>query len=33
VPPALVLGFGNVNEERILRGVEVLGEVLSGTLP
>ena len=30
VPPALVLGFGNVNEERIRRGVEVLGEVLSG---
>jgi GntR family transcriptional regulator / MocR family aminotransferase len=29
VPAALVLGFGNVNEERILRGVEVLGELLS----
>lgn len=29
VPAALVLGFGNVNEERILRGVEVLGEILS----
>ena len=26
-----VLGFGNVNEERILRGVEVLAQVLSGT--
>jgi hypothetical protein len=25
VLPALVLGFENVNEERILRGVEVLG--------
>ncbi len=32
VPAALVLGFGNVNEERILRGVEVLGEALSDTL-
>ena len=31
VPAALVLGFGNVIEERILRGIEVLGEVLSGT--
>jgi GntR family transcriptional regulator/MocR family aminotransferase len=31
VPPALVLGFGNVTEERILRGVDVLGKVLSGT--
>ena len=31
VPAALVLGFGNVNEERIRRGVELLGEVLSGT--
>jgi GntR family transcriptional regulator / MocR family aminotransferase len=30
VPAALVLGFGNVIEERILRGIEVLGEVLSG---
>jgi GntR family transcriptional regulator/MocR family aminotransferase len=29
VPAALVLGFGNVTEERILRGVEVLGEVMS----
>ena len=29
VPAALVLGFGNVNEERILRGVAVLGELLS----
>jgi GntR family transcriptional regulator/MocR family aminotransferase len=26
---ALVLGYGNVNEERIRRGVEVLGELLS----
>jgi GntR family transcriptional regulator / MocR family aminotransferase len=32
VPAALVLGFGNVNEERIQRGVEVLGEVLSDLL-
>ena len=32
VPAALVLGFGNVNEERILLGVEVLGEVISGAL-
>ncbi len=31
LPPALVLGFGNVNEERILRGVEILGAVLSST--
>jgi GntR family transcriptional regulator / MocR family aminotransferase len=31
LPAALVLGFGNVIEERILRGIEVLGEVLSGT--
>ena len=29
VPPALVLGFGNVNEDRIRRGVEVLGRILS----
>jgi GntR family transcriptional regulator/MocR family aminotransferase len=29
VPAALVLGFGNVNEERIRRGVGLLGEVLS----
>jgi len=27
-----VLGFGNVNEERILRGVEVLGQAMSDTL-
>ena len=33
VPAALVLGFGNVNDARILRGVEVLGEVISGALP
>ncbi len=33
VPAALVLGFGNVNDERILRGVEVLGEVISDALP
>jgi GntR family transcriptional regulator/MocR family aminotransferase len=33
VPAALVLGFGNVSEERILRGVEVLGELLSGRRP
>ncbi len=32
VPAALVIGIGNVNEERIRRGVEVLGEVLSGLL-
>jgi GntR family transcriptional regulator/MocR family aminotransferase len=32
VPAALVLGFGNVNEERILRGVEVLGQAMSDTL-
>ncbi|MEO5743519.1 MAG: PLP-dependent aminotransferase family protein, partial [Terracoccus sp.] len=32
VPAALVLGFGNVNEERILRGVEVLGKTMSGRL-
>jgi GntR family transcriptional regulator/MocR family aminotransferase len=29
VPSALVLGFGNVNEDRIRRGVEVLGKILS----
>lgn len=29
VPPAIVLGFGNVSEDRIRRGVEVLGQVLS----
>ena len=28
VPDGLVLGFGNVNEERILQGVEVLGEAI-----
>ena len=28
VPPSLVLGFGNVNEDRIRRGVEVLGRIL-----
>jgi GntR family transcriptional regulator/MocR family aminotransferase len=28
VPAALVLGFGNVNEARIRRGVAVLGRVL-----
>jgi GntR family transcriptional regulator/MocR family aminotransferase len=32
VPAALVLGYGNVNEERILRGVEVLGQAMSDTL-
>lgn len=32
VPAALVLGFGNVNEEPILRGVEVLGKTLSDRL-
>ena len=31
VPAALVLGFGNVNEDRIRRGVEVIGDVLSDT--
>jgi DNA-binding transcriptional MocR family regulator len=31
VPPALVLGFGNVNEDRIRRGVEVLGRILSAS--
>ncbi|MGI8881513.1 MAG: PLP-dependent aminotransferase family protein [Jatrophihabitans sp.] len=30
VPAGLVLGFGNVIEERILRGIELLGKVLSG---
>ena len=30
VPAALVLGFGNVIEERIVRGIAVLGDVLSG---
>jgi GntR family transcriptional regulator/MocR family aminotransferase len=29
VPAALVLGFGNVNETRIRRGVAVLGRVLA----
>ena len=29
VPAALVLGFGNVPEERILRGIAVLGEIMS----
>jgi len=29
VPAALVLGFGNVDEGRVLRGVEVLGQALS----
>jgi GntR family transcriptional regulator/MocR family aminotransferase len=33
VPAALVLGFGNVNEERIQRGVEVLGQAVSDALP
>ena len=28
VPAALVLGFGNVSEERIRQGIEVLGELL-----
>jgi hypothetical protein len=28
----LVLGFGSVNEERILRGVEVLGKTMSDRL-
>jgi hypothetical protein len=32
VPAALVLGFGNVNEERILRGVEALGKTMSDRL-
>ncbi|MHA7210187.1 MocR-like pyridoxine biosynthesis transcription factor PdxR [Arthrobacter sp. MDT1-65] len=32
VPAALVLGFGNVGEERILRGVEVLGGVIADGL-
>ena len=32
VPPGLVLGFGNVNEERIVHGVEVLGEILADRL-
>jgi GntR family transcriptional regulator/MocR family aminotransferase len=32
VRPALVLGFGNVDETRILRGVHVLGEVLADRL-
>lgn len=31
VPAALVLGFGNVNEERILRGVEILSRAMSDT--
>ena len=29
VPPALVLGFGNVNEARIRRGIAELGRVLA----
>ena len=32
VPAALVLGFGNVSEERILRGVDVLREAMSEQL-
>ena len=32
VPPGLVLGFGNVNEERIVHGVEVLGEIMADRL-
>jgi len=32
VPAALVLGFGNVTEERILRGVEVLGKTMTDRL-
>ncbi len=31
VRPALVLGFGNVTEREIRRGVRVIGEVLSGS--
>ena len=30
-PAALVLGFGNVNEDRIRRGVEVIGQVLTAS--
>jgi GntR family transcriptional regulator/MocR family aminotransferase len=30
VPPALVLGFGNVSEERIRRGIAVIGAAMSG---
>lgn len=29
MPAALVLGFGNVNEQQILRGVRVLVETMS----
>jgi GntR family transcriptional regulator/MocR family aminotransferase len=32
VPPALVLGFGNLDEERIRRGVEALGEAITQAL-
>ncbi len=28
-PPGLVLGFGNVNESRIRRGIRILGEVIA----
>jgi hypothetical protein len=28
-PPGLVLGFGNVNESRIRRGIRILAEVIS----
>jgi GntR family transcriptional regulator/MocR family aminotransferase len=32
VPPALVLGFGNLDEERIRRGVEALGAAITQAL-
>ena len=32
VPAALVLGFGNVNEDGIRRGIELLGQAMSETL-
>ncbi len=32
VPPALVLGFGNLDEERIRRGVEALGAAITHAL-
>ena len=31
-PAALVLGFGNLNEQQIYRGIEVLGEVITDRL-
>jgi GntR family transcriptional regulator / MocR family aminotransferase len=30
-PPEIVLGFGNLSEGEIERGIEAIGDLLSGT--